>query len=90
LILEGYQEPRSDEKGQPSIAVVALSVISKQAPNARQLEQLREETVKAEEAYDAPCEQYGVDSPQAQATSEAFEKVKAGRLKFMTNHPKLK
>ncbi len=39
-----------------------LSVISKQAQTIRKFDQLREETVMAEEAYDATCEQYGVDS----------------------------
>jgi hypothetical protein len=87
LILEGYQEPRVDEQGRPYIAVVALSVMSKNTQNARKLEQLREETIKAEEAYDQACEQFGVDSSQAEAASEAFEKVKAGLLKFMANHP---
>lgn len=90
LILEGYQEPRVDESGKPYIVVVALSVVSKQAQNARKLEQLREETVKAEEAYDAACEQFGIDSPQAVAAGQAFESVKAGLLKFMANHPELK
>ena len=90
LILEGYQEPRVDESGKPYIAVVALSVVSKQAQNARKLEQLREETVKAEEAYDAACEQFGIDSLQAVAAGQAFEGVKAGLLKFMANHPEVK
>jgi hypothetical protein len=89
LIIEGYQEPRVDENGQPYIAVVALSVISKQAQNTRKLEQLREETVKAEEAYDAACEQFGDESPQAGAAGQAFEGEKAGLLKFMANHPEL-
>jgi hypothetical protein len=90
LILEGYQEPRVDERGQPYIAVVALSVASKNTQNARKLEQLREETIKAEEAYDQVCEQFGVDSPQAEAAGQTFEGVKAGLLKFMANHPELK
>jgi hypothetical protein len=90
LILEGYQEPRVDEQGRPYIAVVALSVASKNTQNARKLEQLREETIKAEEAYDAVCEQYGADSPQAEAAGQAFEGVKAGLLKFMANHPELR
>jgi hypothetical protein len=90
LILEGYQEPRVDESGKPYIAVVALSVVSKQAQNTRKLEQLREETVKAEEAYDAACAQFGDESPQARATLEAFETVKAGLLKFMASHPEVK
>lgn len=90
LILEGYQEPRVDESGKLYIAVVALSVVSKQTQNIRKLEQLREETVKAEEAYDAACEQFGDGSPQAQAASEAFEAVKAGLLKFMASHPEVK
>jgi len=67
---------------QPYIAVVALSVANKNTQNARKLEQLREETIKAEEAYDAVCEQYGVDSPQAEAAGQTFEGVKAGLLKF--------
>ncbi len=82
LILEGYLEPRVDETGKPYVAVVALSVISKQVQSARKLEQLRDETVKAEEVYEQTCEQFGDESPQAQAAAEAFEKVKAGWLKF--------
>ena len=82
LILEGYLEPRIDEQGKPYVAVVALSVISKQVQSARKLEQLRDETVKAEEVYAQTCEQFGDESPQAQAAAEAFEKVKAGWLRF--------
>ena len=86
LILEGYLEPRVDETGKPFIAVVALSVISKQVQTARKLEQLRDETVKAEEVYAQTCEQFGDESPQALAAAEAFEKVKAGWLKFKAAH----
>ncbi len=82
LIPEGYLEPRTDETGKPYIAVVALSVISKQVQTARKLEQLHEETVRAEEAYEQACNQFGDESPQAQAAGEAFEKVKASWLKF--------
>lgn len=90
LILEGYLEPRMDETGKPYIAVVALSVVSKQVQTARKLEQLRDETVKAEEAYEQACEQFGDESPQAQAAAEAFEKVKAGWLKFKAGAAHLK
>ena len=86
LILEGYLEPRVDESGKPYIAVVALSVISKQVQTARKLEQLRDETIKAEEVYAQTCEQFGDESPQALAAAEAFEKVKAGWLKFKAAH----
>ena len=89
LILEGYLEPRVDETGKPYIAVVALSVISKQVQSARKLEQLHEETIKAEEVYEQTCEHFGDESPQAQAASEAFEKVKAGWLKFKAAHANL-
>ncbi|CAG0981039.1 hypothetical protein ANRL4_01874 [Anaerolineae bacterium] len=82
LILEGYLEPRLDETGKLYVAVVALSVISKQVQHSRKVEQLREETIKAEEAYEQACEQFGVDSAQAQSAAEAFEKVKAGWLKL--------
>jgi hypothetical protein len=82
LILEGYLEPRIDETGKPYIAVVALSVISKQVQTTRKVEQLREETLKAEEAYEQACDQFGAESAQAQAAAEAFEKVKAGWLKL--------
>ena len=86
LILEGYLEPRIDEQGKPYVAVVALSVVSKQVQSARKLEQLRDETVKAEEAYEQACDQFGAESPQALAAAEAFEKVKAGWLKFKAAH----
>jgi len=82
LILEGYLEPRLDEAGRLYVAVVALSVISKQVQQTRKVEQLQEETLKAEEAYEQACEQFGADSAQAQAAAEAFEKVKAGWLKL--------
>ncbi len=82
LILEGYLEPRVDEAGKPYVAVVALSVISKQVQGARKLEQLRDETLKAEEAYERACNQFGEESPQALAAAEAFESVKSGWLKF--------
>ena len=87
LILEGYLEPRVDEAGKLYVAVVALSVISKQVQHARKVEQLQEETVKAEEAYEQACEQFGADSAQAQATAEAFEQVKAGWLKLKAAQP---
>jgi hypothetical protein len=82
LILEGYLEPRVDEAGKLYVAVVALSVISKQVQQARKVEQLQEETLKAEEAYEQACEQFGADSAQAQSAAETFEKVKAGWLKL--------
>jgi hypothetical protein len=87
LILEGYLEPRVDEAGKLYVAVVALSVISKQVQSARKVEQLREETLTAEEAYEQACEQFGADSAQAQAAAEAFEKVKAGWLKLKAAQP---
>lgn len=90
LIIEGYLEPRLDKEGKPYVAVVAQAVISKQAQNMRKMEQLREETIKAEEAYEQACDQHGVDSPQAQMTGEQFEKVKVNFLKFMSSHPELK
>jgi hypothetical protein len=90
LVIEGYQEPRIGEDGKPYIAVVALSVASKQAQAERKLEQLREEVAKAEDAYNAACDHYGDESPQARAASEAFEKMKAGLVKFMAGHPESK
>ena len=97
LIIEGYQEPRIGEDGstelaevgQPYIAVVALSVASKNQQAARKLEQLNEEVGKAEDAYNAACDQYGDDTPQARAALEAFEKLKAGLVKFMESHSEL-
>ncbi len=86
LILEGYLEPRIDEQGKPYVAVIALSVVSKQVQIVRKFEQLRDETVKAEEAYEQACDQFGAESPQALAAAEAFEKVKAGWLKFKAAH----
>ena len=86
LILEGYLEPRSDEQGKPYVAVIALSVVSKQVQSVRKLKQLRDETVKAEEAYEQACDQFGAESPQTPAAAEAFEKVKAGWLKFKAAH----
>jgi hypothetical protein len=56
--------------------------VSKNAQNIRKLEQLREETIKAEETYDVACEQYGVESPQAEAAAEELEKVKPWLLKL--------
>jgi len=86
LIIEGYQEPRIGEDGKPYIAVVALAVASKNQQAARKLEQLREEVEKAEDAYNAACDQYGDDSPQARAASEAFEKLKANLVRFLSSH----
>jgi single-stranded DNA-specific DHH superfamily exonuclease len=81
---------RIGEDGKPYIAVVALSVASKNQQAARKLEQLNEEVGKAEDAYNAACDQYGDDTPQARAALEAFEKLKAGLVKFLENHPELK
>ncbi len=89
LIIEGYQEPRLDSNGKPYIAVVATSVLSRQTQNARKLTQIRDEVIKAEEAYDTACAQFGQDSPQAQTTLALLEKVKANLLKFLNNHPEL-
>jgi hypothetical protein len=89
LIIEGYQEPRVDESGKPYIAVVATSVLSKQTQNERKLTQIRDEVVKAEEAYEAACDQFGQASQPARAALELLEKVKANLLKFMSNHPEL-
>jgi hypothetical protein len=55
----------------------------------RKLEQLREEVGKAEDAYNAACDRYGDDAPQARAAAEAFEKVKANLVKFLISHPEL-
>ena len=87
LVIEGYQEPRVDENGKPYIAVVALSVASKNQQVARKLEQLREEAGKAEDAYAAACDQFGQDSTPARAALDALEKLKANLIKFMTSHP---
>lgn len=89
LIIEGYQEPRTDENGKLYIAVVALSVMSKQSQAERKLAQIRDEVVKAEEAYEAACEQFGQASQQAEAALEFLEKVKANLLKFLSSHPEL-
>lgn len=83
LIIEGYQEPRLDEKGKLYIAVVATSVLSKQTQTDRKLTQIRDEVVKAEEAYEAACSEFGQDSPPAKAALESLEKVKANLLKFL-------
>ncbi len=87
LILEGYLEPRLDEQGKLYVAMVALSVMSKQVQIVRKQEQLRDETIKAEEVYEQACDQFGAESPQALAAADAFEKVKAGWLKFKAAHP---
>ena len=90
LVIEGYQEPRIGEDGKPYIAVVALSVASKNLQAGRKLEQLREEVGKAEDAYNTVYGQYGDDTPQARAALEAFEKLKAGLVKFLESHPDLR
>jgi hypothetical protein len=87
LVIEGYQEPRIGEDGKPYIAVVALSVASKQAQAERKLVQLREEVEKAEDAYNAACDQFGDESAQARAASETFERMKVGLVEFMASHP---
>ena len=89
LVIEGYQEPRIGEDGKPYIAVVALSVASKNLQAGRKLEQLREEVVKAEDAYNTVYGQYGDDTPQARAALEAFETLKVGLVKFMESHSEL-
>jgi hypothetical protein len=89
LIIEGYQEPRTDESGKLYIAVVATSVLSKQSQTERKLVQIRDEVVKAEEAYEVACDQFGQDTPQAQSALGLLEKVKANLVKYMSNHPEL-
>jgi TfoX/Sxy family transcriptional regulator of competence genes len=88
LIIEGYQEPRADADGKPYIAVVAMAISSKALQGQRKLEQIREETIKAEEAYDQACEKYGIDSAEAEVASAAFEKLKGNLLKFMSSQAK--
>jgi hypothetical protein len=89
LIMEGYQEPRLDANNKLYIALVATSIMSKQSQSERKLEQIREEVIKAEEAYDAACNQAGQDSPHARAALELLEKVKANLLQFLRSHPEL-
>ncbi len=88
LIIEGYQEPRTDADGKLYIDVVALAISSKQLQGNRKVEQLRDETLKAEEAYERACDKYGLDSAEAQSAAEAFEKIKGNYLKFMGSQPK--
>jgi hypothetical protein len=90
LVIEGYQKPRVDENGKPYIAVIATAVASKNLQAGRKLEQLREDAGKAEDAYNAACDQYGEDSAQATAAFKAFEGVKANLIKFLSGHPELK
>jgi len=89
LIIEGYQEPRLDENGKPYIAVIATSLASKRSQVERKLAQLRDETVKVEEVYEAACDERGVDSTEAQAALAQMEKVKANLVKFLGSHPEV-
>ena len=45
---------------------------------------------KAEDAYNTVYGQYGDGTPQARAALEAFEKLKAGLIKFMESHTELR
>jgi hypothetical protein len=85
LIIEGYLEPRLGPDGKLFIAVVGLSVASKQQQNERKLTQLRDEVTKAEEIYDRACTDSGLDSPQAKAALADFERLKGNLLKFMSS-----
>lgn len=90
LLLEGYLEPRVDEHGKPYVAVIATSVTSMLAQNERKLQQLREQFVQAEAAYEAVCETQGEDSPQAQSALAQWEAAKDSLLKFLEKHPEFK
>lgn len=87
LIIEGYLEPRADERGKSYIAVIATSVVSQLAQNEKKLQQLRDQFAQAEEAYDAACASYGEDSPQAHAAQAQWTALKDGLLKFLDKHP---
>ncbi|MBN1890868.1 MAG: hypothetical protein JW850_22930 [Thermoflexales bacterium] len=90
LVIEGYLEPRLDGNGKACIAVVGTSITSKRAQTERKLEQIRAEAIKAEEAYEAACDQYGEESPQAKAALDLFEKVKSNLVKYLSSHPEIK
>ena len=62
LVIEGYREPRGDQDGQPYVA-------GKNQQAGRKLEQIRKEVEKTEEAFDAECDEYSKDSPQARTRS---------------------
>jgi len=62
LVIEGYREPRVDQDGKPYVA-------SKNQQAGHKLEQIRKEAEKTEEAFDAACDEYGEDSPQARTRS---------------------
>ncbi len=48
---------------------------------------IRDQFVRAEEAYDAACAAHGEDSPQAQAAQAQWTALKESLLKFLDKHP---
>ncbi|MBN1922477.1 MAG: hypothetical protein JW892_14615 [Anaerolineae bacterium] len=90
LIIEGYLEPRLDRNGEPFIAVVATTLNSILAQNEKKLQQLREQFVQAETAYEDACEAHGENSPNANMALEQWEATKASLLKYLEKHPEFK
>lgn len=90
LIIEGYLEPRLDGNGKPVIAVVATALNSMLAQNEKKLQQLREQFVQAETAYETACTTHGENSPHANMALEQWETTKASLLRYLEKHPEFK
>ncbi len=90
LVIEGYLEPRLDDRGNPTIAVVATAISSILAQSEKKLEQLREQFVQAENAYEAACAAHGENAPQALLALEQWEAMKQSLLRYLEKHPEFK
>ena len=89
LVVEGYVEPRRDqETGQLYVAVVAMSVQSTLAQNARKLQQLEDVLKEAREAF-RQARETGAPQETLEAKAAAFVKANESVQSFVEKHPEL-
>jgi hypothetical protein len=89
LVVEGYLEPRRDpETGHLYIAVVAMSVQSTLAQNARKLQQLEDVLKEARETF-RQAREAGASQETLEAKAAAFVKANDSVQNFVEKHPEL-
>ena len=89
LLVEGYLEPRRDEKtGTLYVAVVATALQSTLAHNRRRLEQLQQVLEEARESFKRAKDE-GAPKDEQSAKAAAFVKANEKMNRFLERHPEL-